>query len=296
MYYGKGTHIFLDGQFINANEGQTDLFSQSLHYGHGVIEGIRSYDTPLGAHIFKAHEHYERLLAAADRLGLKVKYTVEQLTKYTYELLEKNKVPNAYIRPMIYLGASMPLIVSKEAHVMISAWKWKSYFDNDILKLWISAVQRPNPKSTLVDYKITGHYTNYIFATTEARKKGYDEALLLDMHGNVAQAAASNFFYQKDGKIYTAPQGHILPGITRSVVMNLAKGMGFEIVEKQVSLEEVLEADGAFLTSAALEITGVQSINESKMKLPWEETMGYEILQKYKQLVSQSEYDSYSII
>lgn len=297
MYYGKGTVVFLDGTFEKAAQAQTDLFSQTLHYGHGVIEGMRSYSTPLGPHIFKAKEHYGRMLEGADRLGLKIKFNLDELIHFSYQLLEENKnLANAYIRPMIYVGASMPLITSKEAHVFISAWKWKSYFENDLLNLKVSSVERPNPKSTLVNYKLTGHYTNYIFATSEARKDGYDEALLCDMNGNVAQASASNFFYQKDGKLYTAPKGHILPGITRTVVFDLAKELDIEIIEKDSTVEEVMKADSAFLTSAALEITGVNSIDKQGFDIPWEDSLGYQLLLKYNQIVQQSEFDSYSII
>ncbi|MFT5618685.1 MAG: branched-chain amino acid aminotransferase [Arenicella sp.] len=298
MYYGKGTTVFLDGQFIKAEEARTDLFSQTLHYGHGVIEGMRSYATPMGAHIFKARAHYSRLLECAEKLGWKVEYSLEELIHYSYQLLEENNTTeeSAYIRPIIFMGANMALLNSSEVHVGIAAWKWKSYFENDQLKLWISDIERPNPKSTLIDYKITGHYTNYILATNEARKKGYDEALLLDMEGNVSQASASNFFYQKNGKLYTAPQGHIMPGITRALVMNLATELGYEVIEKTSKPEELRGAEGAFLTSAALEITGVQSINGKQSQLPWEETIGYEILLKYRQIMSQAQFDSYSII
>lgn len=297
MYYGKGTVVFLDGTFEKAGQAQTDLFSQTLHYGHGVIEGMRSYKTPLGPHIFKAKEHYGRLLDGADKLGLKIKFNLDELIHFSYQLLEANKnLANAYIRPMVYVGASMPLITSKEAHVFIAAWKWKSYFENDLLNLKLSSIERPNPKSTLIDFKLAGHYTNYIFATTEARKDGYDEALLKDMNGYVAQASASNFFYQKDGKIYTAPKGHILPGITRSVVFDLAKELEIEVIEKNSTPEEVMQADSAFLTSAALEITGVNSIDKQEFEMPWEDSLGYQLLLKYNQIVQQSEYDSYSII
>ncbi|MGB0522801.1 MAG: aminotransferase class IV [Flammeovirgaceae bacterium] len=297
MYYGKGTVVFLDGTFEKASQAQTDLFSQTLHYGHGVIEGMRSYSTPLGPHIFKAKEHYERMLEGADRLGLKIKFNLDELIHFSYQLLEENKnLTNAYIRPMVYVGASMPLITSKEAHVFIAAWKWKSYFENDLLNLKLSSIERPNPKSTLVDYKLAGHYTNYIFATTEARKEGYDEALLKDMNGYVAQASASNFFYQKDGKLFTAPKGHILPGITRKVVFDLAKELDIEVFEKNSTPEEVMQADSAFLTSAALEITGINSINKRAFDIAWEDSLGHQLQLKYHQIVQQSEYDSYSII
>lgn len=297
MYYGKGTIVFHDGSYEKATDAHTDLFSQSLHYGHGIVEGLRAYDTDLGPHVFKAKEHFERLLAAAEKLHLQVDYTVDDLIRHTYELLERNHIlSNAYIRPMIYVGASMSLVPSTEAKVFIAAWKWAGYLDKELLHVGVSSLERPNPKATFVEHKLTGHYVNYIYAMSEARANGYDEALMLDMNGFVSQTSASNFFYQKGGKLYTAPKGHIMPGITRSVVFDMAKELGFEVVEKDSTLEEVMAADGAFTTSTASEIKGVASINGHSFKMPWEETIGYEMQVKYIQLVSQNQYDSYSII
>jgi branched-chain amino acid aminotransferase len=297
MYYGKGTIVFHDGAFEKATEAQTDLFSQSMHYGHGIVEGLRAYDTDLGPHIFKAKEHYERLLLAAQRLHLNVKFDVDELVHYTYQLLERNHIlSNAYIRPMIYVGASMSLVPSTEAKVFIAAWKWAGYLDKDLIDVSVSSLQRPNPKATFVDYKLSGHYVNYIYAMAEARARGFEDALMLDMNGHVAQASASNFFYQKDGKLYTAPRGHIMPGITRSVVFDMARELGYEVVERDSTLAEVLQADGAFITSTTVEIKGVSGIDGQRFRLPWHETIGYELLLKYKQLVSQSHYDTYAII
>ena len=297
MYYGKGTTVFHHGKFEKATEASTDLFSQSLHYGHGIVEGLRAYDTKLGPYIFKAKEHYDRLLGAAAKLNLQIDYNTEELTQYTYQLLEENNIlSNAYIRPMIYVGASMSLMPSTEAKVFIAAWKWAGYLDKDLLHIAWADLRRPDPRSTYIEYKLSGHYVNYIQAMSAARAQGYDDALMLDVGGNVSQVSASNFFYEKDGKLYTAPRGHILPGITRSVVFDMAKTLGYEVIEKESTPEEVLQADGAFITGTSVEIKGVKAIGDHIFKTPFDETIGYELRMKYKQLVSQSQYDTYAII
>lgn len=297
MYYGKGTVVFHNGKFEKATEANTDLFSQSLHYGHGVVEGLRAYDTKLGPHIFKAKDHFDRLLGAAQKLNLKLDYNAEELIHYTYQLLEENNIlSNAYIRPMIYVGASMSLMPSTEAKIFIAAWKWVGYLDKDLLHLGISDLRRPDPRSTFIGYKLSGHYINYVQAMSAARSKGYDDALMLDVNGYVSQVSASNFFYEKGGKLYTAPKGHIMPGITRSVVFDMAKALGYEVVEKDSTLDEVMAADGAFITGTSVEIKGVKAIDDYVFKKPFEETIGYELRLKYKQLVSQNQYDTYAII
>ena len=232
MYYNKDTKIFLDGKWLKASEATTDLYAQTLHYGNGVFEGIRSYKTEDGVRIFKAKEHFERLKYSAEVMHINLDYTPEQLTKLTYELLEKNNLENAYIRPLVYLGANMSLQPTDEVHVLLCAWEWGRYLGDKQLSLMTSSFQRPNPKATHIDAKITGHYTNSILATTEAKNNGFDEALLLDMNGKIAEGPGANFFYEKDEVLYTCPLGNILSGITRQTVFELAKKLGIEVIEK----------------------------------------------------------------
>lgn len=296
MYYNENTTVFLNGKWLKAKNAKTDLYAQTLHYGNGVFEGIRSYNTEDGVQIFKAQEHFERLLFSAEKMHIKLNYTVEELTALTYELLEKNNLKDAYIRPLVYLGANMSLQPTDEVHVFICAWEWGKYLGSDLLNIMTSSYQRPNPKSCHVDAKVVGHYTNSILATTEAKQKGFDEALLLDANGNVAEGPGANFFYEKDGILYTSPLGNILPGITRATVLELAKELKYEVVEKYFTPEDVKGADGAFFTGTAAEVAGIGSLDRINFKFKWEDTMGYVLANMYKQRVAFREYNGFYLV
>jgi branched-chain amino acid aminotransferase len=288
MYYNNDTIIFLDREFIKATEAKTDLYSQTLHYGNGVFEGIRSYDTPNGVKIFKAKEHYERLIYSAEKMNINLDYTVEELTDYTYQVLEKNNLKNAYIRPLVYLGATMGLTTSTEVHLMIAVWEWGRYLGNTLLKATISGYQRPNPKSCHVEAKVVGHYINSILATNDAKSKGFMEPILLDHKGYIAEGGGSNFFYEKDGVIYTPPLGNILPGITRKTVIELAQSSGIEVVEKLFTFDELknIEPDTAFLTGTAAEVAGISEIDDYVFKSKWEDTVAYKLSQMYQKITT----------
>jgi len=296
MYYNENTLVFLNGKWLKAKDATTDLYAQTLHYGNGVFEGIRSYNTEDGVKIFKAKEHYDRLLYSANKMHIKLNYTSEQLIDLTYELLEKNNLKDAYIRPLVYLGANMSLQPTDEVNVFLCAWEWGKYLGGDLLNIMTSSYQRPNPNSCHVDAKVVGHYTNSILATTEAKQKGFDEALLLDANRNVAEGPGANFFYEKDGVLYTSPLGNILPGITRATVLELAKELKFEVVEKYFTPEDVKGADGAFFTGTAAEVAGIGSLDGINFKFKWEDTMGYVLANMYKQRVSLREYNNFYLV
>ncbi|MDW7691615.1 branched-chain amino acid transaminase [Flammeovirgaceae bacterium SG7u.111] len=296
MYFNKNTVVFHNGQFIKASEAKGDLYSQTVHYGIGVFDGIRAYKTDAGTQAFKAREHYDRFLKAAGRIHLDVKYTSEELVSISYQLLEENNLTNAYIRPLITVGQNMRLTKVKEMNVFISAWKWGRYQTSDQLDVMISSFQRPNPKASYVDAKITGHYVNSMLATNEAKDKGFDEALLRDSGGFIAQGPGDNFFFEKDGVLHTPPLGHIYPGITRKTVIEMATEMGIEVVEHLFTEDELLDADGAFFTGTGTEIAGIKSINKKEFKKEWEDTLGFQLLTKYRQRVTHDDFESYSII
>ncbi|PWL23436.1 MAG: branched-chain amino acid aminotransferase [Fluviicola sp. XM-24bin1] len=296
MYYNDNTTIFLDGKWLKATEATTDLYAQTLHYGSGVFEGIRSYETEEGTHVFKAREHYERLLYSAEKMHIKLDYSVDQLVALTYELLERNNLKDAYIRPLVYLGQNMSLQPTDKVHVLLCAWSWERYLGDKQLKLMTSSFHRPNPKSCFVEAKVVGHYTNSILATTEAKNKGFDEALLLDMHGNVAEGPGANFFYEKDDKLYTAPLGNILAGITRKTILELAEELEIEVVEKYFTPEEVYQADGAFFTGTAAEVAGVESLDGNKFNLKWEDTLGATLSAAYLNRVKKKEYKNFELV
>lgn len=296
MYYNENTIIFLDGKWMKAKDASTDLYSQTLHYGSGVFEGIRSYETEDGALVFKAKEHYERLHYSAEKMHIKLDFDVDQLVELTYELLEKNNLQNAYIRPLVYLGQNMSLQSTDEVHVLLCAWNWERYLGDKQLSLMTSSFQRPNPKSCFVKAKVTGHYTNSILATTEAKSQGFDEALLLDMHGNVAEGPGANFFYEKDEKLFTAPLGNILAGITRQTIFELASELGVEVVEKYFTPEDVYQADGAFFTGTAAEVAGIESLDGKKFKLKWNDTLGATLSTAYLNRVQKKEYKNFELV
>ncbi len=290
MYYNESTIVFLDGEFLKASDVKTGLYSQTMHYGNGVFEGIRSYNTPDGVRIFKAKEHFDRLHASAEKMHIKLNLTSEELEHAAYKVLEKNNLTDAYIRPLVYLGENMSLTPTDVVHVAIVAWKWGNLFGDDMLNVMLSSFQRPNPKSCHVEAKVVGHYTNSILATTEAKQKGFHEALLTDMNGFIAEGPGANFFMEKDGKFITCPLGNILSGITRSTVFELAKELKFEVEERFFKPEEIYSADAAFFCGTAAEIAGIKKFNEYEFPLAWEDSNSQLIQRAYQRRVASNEY------
>lgn len=295
MYYTNDTILFLNGKFVKAAEAKTDLFSQTLHYGYGVFEGIRSYQTVNGVKVFKAHEHYERLLRSASLVGIPLNYDPEELTQATYEVLSRNNQANAYIRPLVFCSPNMSLTSPYEVSLMIATWEWGKYLGDQLLKVCISSYQRPNPKSFKVEAKACGHYVNSILATTEAKQRGFDEGLLLDIDGFVAEGPGANFFYEKDGVLYTPPRGSILPGITRQTVLEICKELDLKVVEKLFKPEDLFDADNAFFCGTAAEVIGIESIEGQKFSKPWKESLGAVVQEAYQCLVLDKSY-SYVIV
>lgn len=285
MYYDKKTVIFKNGVFKRVFEARTSIFGQTFHYGNGAFEGIRSYDTSNGPKIFKAKEHFERLHFSAKSMYLNIPYSTEELEKITYKLLEVNELTNTYIRPIVYAGDSMSLYPSDESHIIIMAWDWGLFLGDKMVRLKLSSFQRPNPKSCIVEAKICGHYVNSMLATTEAKNEGYDEALLTDMNGFVAEGPGANLFYEKDGKLYTPSLGNILNGITRQTIIDLARSMGYEVTEKQITPEELKTADSAFYCGTAVEIVGIKSLDDHEFPMPWENSIGAIMRKEYLKLV-----------
>jgi branched-chain amino acid aminotransferase len=286
MYYDDNTMVFLDGAWLKARDAQTNLYVQGLHYGNSVFEGIRAYRTIAGdTQIFKAEEHYDRLHYSARRMGIPLPYSVEELTAISYALLTKNGLSDAYLRPLVYSGPNMSLTTPAESHVFLSAWQWGKLLGDQLVRLMTSSFQRPNPKSCFVDAKVSGHYVNSILAASEAQAKGFDEALLLDANGHVAEAPGANFFFEKKGVLYTPPRGNILPGITRGTILHLCRKVGIRVEERAFTTEEVKQADGAFLVGTAAEVTGVESLDGRPFRQAWRNTFGAALQQMYRSLV-----------
>lgn len=286
MYYDNNTIIFQNGQYVKASEAKTDFYGQSLHYGYGVFEGIRSYKTDAGTtKIFKAVEHFERLKNSAAALHMPYTWNTDELIEATYQVLSQNQLQDAYIRPLVYGPANMSFSPNTESFIVIEAWKMLPFLGEKLLQVMTSSFQRPNPKGFKIEAKATGHYVNSIMASQEAKASGFDEALLLDMNDHVAEGPGANFFFESDNVLYTPKAGNILPGITRATVLELCSELEIEVVERDISIAEVRGADGAFFCGTAAEVIGIEALDKVPFAKPWNSTFGAAIQKAYKNLV-----------
>src|SRR5690625_1007391 len=288
MYYNSNTEIYLDGKFVKANEATTDLYSQTLHYGYGVFEGIRAYATENGTHVFKSKEHYERLKNSAKLIDIPFDYDVDELVAVTQELLDRNNLSDAYIRPLVFCDPNMTLARPNNVSIMISAWEWGAYLGDKQLRIGTSSYCRPHPRSIKIEAKVCGHYVNSILATNEAKDNGYDEALLLDSDGYLAEGPGANLFFEKNDVLFTPQLGNILPGITRATVLELAKELSIEVNQGLYLPEELASADSAFYCGTAAEVIGIKSIDNMEFPKEWNETLGSKVQKAYSQLVRKS--------
>jgi branched-chain amino acid aminotransferase len=291
MYYNEHTVIYHNGSYVKAAETKINLYSQSLHYGYAVFEGIRSYKTVDGeTKIFKAVEHYDRLRASANALNIPYRFETAELIDATYEVLRKNNLQDAYIRPVVYAPANMSFVQNKESFIVIEAWKMDPFLGNKLLRVMTSSFERPNPRGFKIEAKATGHYVNSILASQEAKAAGYDEALLNDMNGYVAEGPGANMFFEKDGTLFTPATGNILPGITRATVFEICAELGIPVVEKQSTTEELKKADSAFFCGTAAEVVGWESIDDTKFPLEWASSLGKRVQDAYQNKVTEKNY------
>jgi branched-chain amino acid aminotransferase len=289
-YYNENTIVWLNGNFVKASEAKVDLYSQSLHYGYSVFEGIRSYKTVNGeTRIFKAAEHYDRLQQSAEAMNMPYHWTTKQLTDATYEVLKRNNLQDAYIRPVVFAPANMSFNKNTESFIIIEVWQMQPFLGEKLLRIMTSSFERPNPKAFKIHVKATGHYVNSILASHEAKEKGFDEALLLDMNGNVAEGPGANVFYEKNGKLFTPSLGNILPGITRATVLEISEELNIPVEEKLFTAEELKKADAAFYCGTAAEVIGWESLDDVKFPKPWKNTISKRIQEAYKHKVIEKE-------
>ncbi|HEV8084446.1 MAG TPA: branched-chain amino acid transaminase [Chitinophagaceae bacterium] len=290
MYYNGDTFIFWNGEIVKAAEAKTDLYSQTLHYGYGVFEGIRSYKTVNGkTKIFKEDEHFERLKNSANALNLPYPWDADELINATYKVLSRNNLQDAYIRPLVYAPANMSFNLNKESFIVIETWQMQPFLGEKLLRVMTSSFERPNPKGFKIEAKATGHYVNSILASQEAKAKGFDEALLNDMNGYVAEGPGANIFMETNGKLYTPRLGNILPGITRATVIEICDTLDITVIEKQITSEEIHSADSVFFCGTAAEIIGLESLDNIPFKKEWNNSLGSQIQRAYKNLVVEKE-------
>lgn len=256
--------IWMDGKFIPEQEAQTHIMTHGLHYASAVFEGMRAYN----GKVFKLQEHHERMHASAEKLGFKIPYTVDELNKIVQELLQKNNLKDAYVRPIAWCGAETLNVASKKCsvHVAIAVWEWHSYFNAEDLftnglKLTWSEWIRPAPNMAPVSAKASGLYVIGTLSKNKAEAAGYHDALMLDYRGYVAECTGSNFFMIKDNEIHTPIADCFLDGITRKTIIEIARNKNISVVERYIKPEEINNADEIFITGSAAEVAPVGQID-----------------------------------
>ncbi len=259
--------IWYDGKLVPWREANTHVLTHSLHYGLAVFEGMRAYDTGNGTAIFRLREHIERMYNSAHIYMMKIPYAPEVLMEATREVVRANKLASCYIRPIAFYGSEKMGVSPKGAsvHVAIAAWPWGAYLGADGIEKGIrvktSSYARHHVNVTMARAKFAATYANSILANLEATQDGYDEALLLDVDGFVAEGAGENLFLVKNGRIYEPELTSALIGITRDTVIQLAGDMGLQVTSKRLTRDDIYIADEAFFTGTAAEVTPIRELD-----------------------------------
>ncbi len=265
----EAKYIWMDGEYVNWNDAKTHVLSHTLHYGNGAIEGTKAYKTVDGrCAIFKLNEHTKRLINSSKMTLIDVPFSAEELNNAQVELLQKNELfDGAYIRPLVYLGYGVMGLYHKEAPVKVSvaAWEWGAYLGEEGLKkgvrVKISSMSRTPNTSGMGKAKAVANYLNSQMAKFEAVEAGYDEALLRDDQGYIAEASGACFFIVRDGVLISPPNDNSLESITQATVIDLAKDLGIEVERRRVTREEIYIADEAFFTGTAAEVTPIRDVD-----------------------------------
>ncbi len=259
--------IWLDGEWLPWREAKVHVLTHTLHYGLGVFEGVRAYKTDRGTAIFRLEDHTRRLLDSGHILGMKIPYDAQILNEIQLQAVRDNNLENAYIRPMCFYGSEgMGLRADNlKVHCMVAAWDWGAYLGDEAIQKGIriktSSFTRHHVNITMCKSKSNGNYINSMLALQEALHDGYDEALLLDTEGFVAEGSGENIFIVRDGIIYTPDLTSALDGITRRTIIQLAEEMDYQVVVKRITRDEVYIADEAFFTGSAAEVTPIRELD-----------------------------------
>lgn len=259
--------IWFDGEMVPWRDAKVHVLTHTLHYGMGVFEGERAYQTDKGAAIFRLQEHTDRLFRSAHIMGMPMNFDKETINAATIAAVKENNLEFGYIRPMVFYGSEgMGLRADNlKTHVIIAAWEWGSYMGDENLangiKVRTSSFTRHHVNTTMCKSKTNANYVNSMMALQEALSCGCDEALLLDNQGLVAEGSGENFFMIRDGVIYTPELISALEGITRDTIITLAEGLGYTVKEKSITRDEVYIADEAFFTGSAAEVTPIRELD-----------------------------------
>jgi branched-chain amino acid aminotransferase len=259
--------IWLDGEMVPWREAKTHVLTHTLHYGMGVFEGVRAYHAEQGTAIFRLQEHTDRLFRSAHILNMPMPFDRDTLNAAQKAAVRENNLDSAYIRPMCFYGSEgMGLRADNlRVHCMVAAWEWGAYLGAENMekgiRIRVSSFTRHHVNITMCRAKANGNYMNSMLALQEALHDGYDEALLLDAEGYVMEGSGENIFIVRDGVIYTPDLTSALDGITRKTVIGLAEEMGFKVVEKRITRDEVYIADEAFFTGTAAEVTPIREVD-----------------------------------
>ena len=260
-------YIWKNGSYEKWEDSSVHILSHTVHYGTGVFEGVRAYETDEGAAIFRLNDHTKRLFDAASKIGVKIPYSKEELNQVQKDIFLKNNLSEGYLRPIVFLGSESLGIRATElsVNVAIAAWEWPSYMSPESKKNGISIIkssyeQYSNPLHS--GYKIIGTYINSTMALHEAIERGADEALLLDKNGYISEGSGENIFLVNKNVISTPKIDHCLNGITRQSVIQIARDLGFEVTEKDITYDELVSSDEVFFSGTAVEITPISKIDE----------------------------------
>ncbi len=260
-------YIWYDGKLVEWRSATTHVLTHTLHYGMGVFEGVRAYKTVRGTAIFRLEDHTDRLFRSAHIFAMKIPFSKDTINNAQRETVAANRLESAYLRPLVFYGSQAMGVAAKnnQVHVAIAAWPWGAYLGQEGLEKGIrvktSSFTRHHTNITMCKAKAVCNYANSILANQEATQDGYDEALLLDPEGYVSEGSGENFFMVRDGKVYTPDPSSALEGITRATVITLAQELGYTIIEKRITRDEVYIADEAFFTGTAAEVTPIRELD-----------------------------------
>jgi branched-chain amino acid aminotransferase len=272
MSFEQTKWIWKNGEMVDWRDATLHLSSHALHYGTGVFEGMRCYETPDGPAVFRMDAHLERMLASAELYGMEIPYTRDELAEAVCETIARNGFTDCYVRPICYYGSSSLGVHPRNCpvEVAILAWPWATYLGAEGLeqgvRIMVSSTTKFHSRMMPTTAKACGAYTNSMLAVREAMAAGYDEALLLDEHGNVAEGSGENLFLVRDGRLLTNDEhSSILLGITREAVIRIARDLGYTVNIGLIRLGDLYAADEAFFTGTAAEVTPIRELNGTRI-------------------------------